>query len=629
MSQKHLVKYGEAVTIDFALFEADGVDFRTDAVHAAGDTVISKDQAAEANTANGFTDEGTGYAILFTAAEMTCKRAIIYIVDQTATKAWLDEYIIIETYGHASAMHAFNLDYDFSGNNEDIKMKSLSLISSDGVPLTILSNSTDDEAVNIKGNGAGEGMIIEGGATGRGLHVKGGSTSGDAAYFIAAGGKGLYCIGGGSDAAGIKALGGANSHGLECTANGIGSGIIASSPGSSGIKSTAGGNFHGLHLIGAGSGDGINIVAGSTGNGIAIAGGSTSGKGIDISTINGHGIEIDATTGSGNNAIKAFSASSALHCRGEGDNQAGIIAEGGNNGTGLICAGGIGGPNPGTGAKFSSGIGGNGIDIIAAGAANGINITTSDGHGISSVATGSSKHGLYLKATTGNGLHAESASGNGVDAIGNGTGVGMSLSSLGTNKEGLSCAGNGSGPGAVFQGGASGNGADFIAGSTGNGIDISTTDGHGINISAVGANKHAFYAASGGGIGAYLVGGGANPGLYAKGGVSGDGAIFQGGTTTGDGYRAMASGGNGNGASFHKNGIGKDIDADELGNGISLTDIVDGTVTVAEFYEDLLAWMKGKSQRNTPNDGDLRFFKQDETTPAFTVHVTDTERTEV
>lgn len=110
MSEIFLRKYGVEATIDFSLYEVDGVNFRIDAVHAAGDTTLMKDEATEASTTNGFTDEGKGYSIVLTATEMQAARIVIYVVDLTATKVWLDRTIIIETYGHASAQHAFDLD---------------------------------------------------------------------------------------------------------------------------------------------------------------------------------------------------------------------------------------------------------------------------------------------------------------------------------------------------------------------------------------------------------------------------------------------------------------------------------------------------------------------------------------
>lgn len=109
MQGPYLRKYGAATTANFALFETDGVDFKVDAVHASGDTTIMKDEGAEANTTNGFVDEGQGYSIALTATEMEAARIVVYVVDQ-GTKAWLDTAIVIETYGHASAMHAFDLD---------------------------------------------------------------------------------------------------------------------------------------------------------------------------------------------------------------------------------------------------------------------------------------------------------------------------------------------------------------------------------------------------------------------------------------------------------------------------------------------------------------------------------------
>ncbi len=50
MQGPFLRKYGVQFTVDFDLWEVDGVDFRVDAVYAAGDVKIMKDEGAEANT---------------------------------------------------------------------------------------------------------------------------------------------------------------------------------------------------------------------------------------------------------------------------------------------------------------------------------------------------------------------------------------------------------------------------------------------------------------------------------------------------------------------------------------------------------------------------------------------------
>lgn len=99
-----LRKYGAEAIIPFSLFEVDGVDFRTDATHAAGDTKTMKDYGAEANSSNAFADEGQGYSITVSATEMQASSVIIYVADQS-TKAWLDDSLVIETYGNPAAMH--------------------------------------------------------------------------------------------------------------------------------------------------------------------------------------------------------------------------------------------------------------------------------------------------------------------------------------------------------------------------------------------------------------------------------------------------------------------------------------------------------------------------------------------
>ncbi len=98
-------RFGVAATFNFTLFKIDGVDFRTDAVHATGDTKIMKDEGAETDTDNGFVDEGQTYSLLATATEMEAARIVIPIVDLTGPKAWLDDALIIETEGNKAAQH--------------------------------------------------------------------------------------------------------------------------------------------------------------------------------------------------------------------------------------------------------------------------------------------------------------------------------------------------------------------------------------------------------------------------------------------------------------------------------------------------------------------------------------------
>jgi len=104
-----LRKYGVQTTIPFTVYEVDGINLREDATIGTADIDIQKDEGAEAPVSNESTDEGRGYSIVLTATEMQAARIVLYVVD-TATKVWLDKEIHIETYGNASAQHAFDLD---------------------------------------------------------------------------------------------------------------------------------------------------------------------------------------------------------------------------------------------------------------------------------------------------------------------------------------------------------------------------------------------------------------------------------------------------------------------------------------------------------------------------------------
>lgn len=105
-------KYGVENTFYFPLLDlGDPETFEAGVTIAAGDATVMKDGGAFASTTNLFVDEGSGwYSITLTATEMQAARIAVSIVDQTATKEWSDQGITIDTYGHASAQHEFDLD---------------------------------------------------------------------------------------------------------------------------------------------------------------------------------------------------------------------------------------------------------------------------------------------------------------------------------------------------------------------------------------------------------------------------------------------------------------------------------------------------------------------------------------
>ena len=106
-----LRKYGVQTTILFPLIDAGAVDFEATPVTDSGtDCEIIKDEGASTTCTNDFAHEGRGiYSLVLTATEMQAARIVVTIVDD-ATKAFEDQAIIIDTYGHASAQHAVDLD---------------------------------------------------------------------------------------------------------------------------------------------------------------------------------------------------------------------------------------------------------------------------------------------------------------------------------------------------------------------------------------------------------------------------------------------------------------------------------------------------------------------------------------
>lgn len=114
-----LGKYGQAKTVNFCLWTTDATVGAVTVNNAAcadtgsaddSDAQIMKDEGAPTDTTNCFTDEGNCYSIALTATEMQAARVSLLVEDRTATKVWADKCVVIETYGHASAEHAFDLD---------------------------------------------------------------------------------------------------------------------------------------------------------------------------------------------------------------------------------------------------------------------------------------------------------------------------------------------------------------------------------------------------------------------------------------------------------------------------------------------------------------------------------------
>ncbi len=106
-----MVKSGVEYIISFPLFEVDGVDFKIDATDGGIDCSIRRDQGGTNTATNDFVDRGSTYSLTITAAEMdNIKQLTLDIIDQDTSKVFLDTMCVMDTYGSATAQHAFDLN---------------------------------------------------------------------------------------------------------------------------------------------------------------------------------------------------------------------------------------------------------------------------------------------------------------------------------------------------------------------------------------------------------------------------------------------------------------------------------------------------------------------------------------
>lgn len=143
--------YGTAGTITFPLLAFSSSSFHnslTSTVFASGDVKISLDYAGFTNTATTPTAiSGLMAALSLTSAELSARHIDILVVDQTATKVWEDQAIVIETYGTTSAQHAFN-------RNQTAVQASLTAAQT-GVTVATVTNVTNQVIASLTANQTG------------------------------------------------------------------------------------------------------------------------------------------------------------------------------------------------------------------------------------------------------------------------------------------------------------------------------------------------------------------------------------------------------------------------------------------------------------------------------------------
>lgn len=143
-------EYGEATTLAFCLYRADGSGLEEAATFSSGDILLMKDEGAETNITTLPTDEGNCYSVPLTANETQCARCLLVVSDQTDPQVWLDKTIRINTYGDSAATHSGTLQIASDGliqsstattavlaaaesyNNDDLIDSTISILSGTG-----------------------------------------------------------------------------------------------------------------------------------------------------------------------------------------------------------------------------------------------------------------------------------------------------------------------------------------------------------------------------------------------------------------------------------------------------------------------------------------------------------------
>jgi len=103
-------KYATEYTLYFGVYDSNSPWRNYETAPAAADIHVFQNGASEARATNAVTDIGRTFKLVLTAGEMTAAVVTVDINDATATPLFGDETWYIPTYGHASALQAFDLD---------------------------------------------------------------------------------------------------------------------------------------------------------------------------------------------------------------------------------------------------------------------------------------------------------------------------------------------------------------------------------------------------------------------------------------------------------------------------------------------------------------------------------------
>lgn len=219
-----------------------------------------------------------------------------------------------------------------SGNNATLNLKQLNVVNNAGSAIVANATGGNGTGFSVGGNGTGSAMSLTGGAngllvsgatrsiyvnhsgTGAGVFVVS-TTPGMNAFEIAhnpsssGSGSALRIVSGsnstgttlsfshsGSANTAVQIVGGGTGAGVSVSGgiNGVGALISGGATSGNAITISANGSGVGIDVVAGTINPGVRVTAGATGNAVELVGGSTSGNGLNISTTNGHGINIGA-----------------------------------------------------------------------------------------------------------------------------------------------------------------------------------------------------------------------------------------------------------------------------------------------------------------------------------------------
>lgn len=340
-----------AMRIYFAIVDADG-DLVTGATGL--DSEVSKDGGTFADCTNEATEIATSSGVYYLELSSTEMNAdsVCVIIKTTSVGAKTtvvvmypqeagDIKVDVETIsGDSAAADALEAVLDNTG--AAVKITALTVTA--GVDVT--QSTGNGAGVTITGNGTGHGVVITSGngVTGDALRLVANSTNGQglAAYGVGTG-HGIYAYGG-LTGNGLKVVGGDTSGDGALFVSTVGAGLKGSSASGSGIMGQGGGTGHGMDL--------------------------QSGTGTDATGLR-------ASSNAGDNGWGA----TFLGAGGS----AGVYVEGGATGPGMRL---VGGDTSGPALRCATTSG------------NAIELAPTAGHGISAVANGTDKHGIYASGGT-------------------------------------------------------------------------------------------------------------------------------------------------------------------------------------------------------------------------------------